>query len=195
MTLKKTLLICLLSTWLSGTAQPADQFLDTLAYKQALLARKTALELEISLVQKHPDAYYLVLDIPAGQIELKSGANLLHTCPISGGSIQAPVQYYRFTNRIDPQTPEPGNGGLRHRGRRLPLDFVGRLVEGPRRASCLYFTPPLILKARDVPSPAHIPHLELSGADVKALGAALQSGSRAILIPPIKADSDRGSTR
>ncbi|MCZ6631906.1 MAG: hypothetical protein O7G87_00745 [bacterium] len=160
---------------------------DTLAYQQTLRFQKTALELELAWVSTYPEAYYLVVDIPAGKIELKSGAHLLHTCTIQGGSVQTPTQAYTLRYRIDPQTPEPGNQGLRLRGRHLPLDFQGRLIEGPRHMSSLYFSPPLILTASQ-PFPS-IPHLQLFGPDIKALGSALRPGDRAILIPNLPTDS------
>jgi hypothetical protein len=180
--------ILLLTILLSGSAfaqsiPPSD----TLVYQQILRFQKTALELELAWVSTYPEAYYLIVDIPAGKIELKSGAHLLHTCTIQGGSIQPPIQAYTLRHRLDPQTPEPGNHGLRLRGRHLPLDFQGRLIEGSRHVSSLYFSPPLILTASQ-PFPS-IPHLQLLGSDVKALGSALQPGDRAILIPNIPIDS------
>lgn len=153
-----------------------------------LSQRKAALQMELDLVRATPDAYYLVVDVPAREVHLKCRARLLRTCRIVGHTL--PIESHgvsrllRLSERIDPFTPEPGNEGLRLRGRSLPLDFLGRLVEGPRRASQLYFRPSLLIHPSHLPLPGSINHIVLDGSDVKALGSALDRGSPAVWIPP-----------
>ena len=166
---------------------------------RTLLARKAALELELDLVRADGEAYYLIVDAIAGEVRLKSGARLLRTCPIAKGRVMRELgrqcRLLTMANRIDPFTPEPGNDGLRLRGRRMPLDFIGRLIEGPREASSLYFVPSLLLQPADLPPPDEISYLQLSGHDIKALGSALSPGSRAVLVPPVGAEPDSGAVR
>lgn len=151
----------------------------------ALANRKRALELELQYVEARPGAYYLVIDLPSAQVELKADANLLRTCPIRGLTDNLPqsTRPLIFRERLDPFTVEPGNAGLRHRGRLFPLDFIGRLLEGPRAHSRLFFSPALLLQAPELPRDAKTPTVLLDGEDIKALGAALQQGAAAILIP------------
>lgn len=161
---------------------------DSSALKRALWHKKTALEAEFRLTQADLKTYYLVIDLPAKKVDLKAGARLLRTCPIQSYGF-VPRAYretllLKLVNRIDPFTPEPGNHGLRHRGRRFPQDFIGRLIEGPRETSRLYFSPSLLVQPVGLPPTRHMNHLNLNGDDIKALGTALRAGSAAILIPP-----------
>ena len=97
------------------------------------------------------------------------------------GPFPATTQRLLFTQRVDPVSPEPGNGKHRLRGRLLPLDFRGRLVEGPRDRSSLYI-PPLYLKSEPyLPTPA--PIVVLDAADIKALGSALRTNQVVIWLP------------
>lgn len=160
---------------------------------RALGHRRDALEMELTLVRTTPDVYYLVIDMPAREVYLKCRARLLRTCPIEGHALPFEAHrepcLLRMADRIDPFTPEPGNEGLRLRGRNLPLDFLGRLVEGPRRASRLYFRPSLLIHPSHLPLPGSLNHIVLGGSDVKALGSALDRGSPAIWIPPARTQS------
>lgn len=152
---------------------------------RALKNRKRALELELQYIRDHPGAFYLLIDLSLGEIHLKADANLLRVCPIYGisGAIPSATDYAHFLKRLDPLTPEPGNDHLRRRGRLLPLDFVGRLTEGARRHSQLYFTPELLLVPPEVPQPpATLPTLVLDASDIKTL--AMQPLQVAIVIPP-----------
>ncbi len=192
MILRQTHILFSILVLLAPGLQAAEQA-DSSALKRALWHKKTALEAEYRLIQADPEAYYLVIDLPAGKVDLKAGARLLRTCPIQGYGL-APRAYretllLKMVNRIDPFTPEPGNHGLRLRGRRLPQDFIGRLIEGPRETSRLYFSPSLLIQP--VGLPADISHLNLNGNDVKALGTALRAGSAAILIPPSQIRASR----
>lgn len=155
----------------------------------ALKNRKRALELELQYIRDHPGGFYLLIDLSIGEIHLKADANLLRVCKIHTIAGVAPreTEYAQFLKRLDPLTSEPGNDRLRHRSRLLPLDFVGRLTEGPRRRSQLYFTPPLLLKPPDIPhTSAALLTLVLDASDIKTLGAAMQPLQAAIVIPPDK---------
>jgi hypothetical protein len=181
---------------LAGSLEAAEQAgaePEPSAQKRALWRKKTALEIEYRLVRADREAYYLVIDLPAGEVVLKAGGRLLRTCPIqSWGPVphtRRKTLLFHMANRIDPVTPEPGNHGLRLRGRRLPLDFIGRLIEGPREISRLYFSPSLLIQPVGSPTSPNLGHLELRGRDVKALGSALQPGNAAILIPPLEIQS------
>lgn len=149
----------------------------------ALQNQRDALILELDRAKT--GEFYLLIDLAAKRVHLKANGNILRTCPILAPSptSAARVQIYRFARRVDPVSVEPGNANLRLRGRRLPLDFFGRLIEGPRRRSRLYFAPALVLQSSDMPTDT-TPYLALSPADVKALGSALCPGNAAILIPP-----------
>ncbi len=179
-----------------GPEQPSEPA-ELSVRRTSLRRQKAALELELHLVQTDPEAYYLVLDLPAREVHLKSGAHLLRTCPVEdyGLAPTTKIGLLRMVNRIDPLTPEPGNKGLRLRGRALPLDFVGRLIEGPRKISRLYFSPPMLLQPADLSAPSDVHYLKLDGGDIKALGSALSPGSAAILVPPIETPFDGRVTR
>ncbi|MDP6778865.1 MAG: hypothetical protein QGI83_19080 [Candidatus Latescibacteria bacterium] len=152
-----------------------------------LTQQKAALEMELALARAKLEVYYAVIDLPAREIHLKCRARLLRTCPIKGyghpSGADREARLLQLTDLIDPFTPEPGNLGLRLRGRRLPLDFYGRLIEGPRRASRLYFSPTLLVQSSHLPAPVSMHHILLDGNDIKALGSALGPGSPAIWIP------------
>jgi hypothetical protein len=145
---------------------------------------KRALQLEIQYVREFPAAYYLVIDLPSRKVYLKSNAHLLRVCTIqkTTGVLPSNIHQLTFQQRIDPFTPEPGNANLRLRNRLIPLDFYGRLVEGSRQRSRLYFTPSLFFQSSAI-SPTTLPAIWLDAADIKALGAALKPGNIAILIP------------
>ncbi|MXX14090.1 MAG: hypothetical protein F4Y39_08390 [Gemmatimonadetes bacterium] len=148
-----------------------------------------ALVRELDQIKTAPGEFYLIIDIPSKQIHLKSQGNVLRTCSILNLSPrkESHTQNYRFVTRIDPISVEPGNANLRLRGRLFPLDFSGRLIEGPRHRSRLYFAPNLVIRADGV-STSDIPHITLSPVDIKALGSALRPGNIAIFIPHAEAN-------
>lgn len=155
--------------------------------EQALRHRKQALELELQFAQKDPNAYYLVIDLPSRKVYLKAGAHILRACAIKDyrftGALPRSSSQLRMIARLDPVSVEPGNPGLRLRGRRLPLDFSGRLIEGPRARSRLYFSPSLLIQPTEFPLPSNSGAIVLDSSHIKALGSALQPGSVAILVP------------
>ena len=155
--------------------------------EQALHNRKKALELEVRLARKNPNAYYLVIDLPSRKVFLKAGAHILRSCAIQKyrltGALSRSSSQLRMIARLDPVSAEPGNTGLRLRGRRLPLDFSGRLIEGPRGRSRLYFSRALLIQPHEFSVPARTGGIVLDSSDIKALDSALQPGSTAILIP------------
>ena len=151
-----------------------------------LLSRKLALESELRYARAHPSEFYLIIDLQKLVVHFKSGGDLLKISPIPEyhlPPLQDPVDpVHTLSTKISPGTPEPGNDGLRLRGRKLPLDFMGRLVEGPRKATRLYFTPSLLLQSKMVPVDRKSRWIFLPGEDLKAMAAALSPGSVAILI-------------
>ncbi len=155
--------------------------------EQALRHRKQALELELEFARKNPSAYYLVIDLPSRKVYLKAGAHILRACAIKEyrltGALPRSSSRLRMIARLDPVSVEPGNSGLRLRGRRLPLDFSGRLIEGPRARSRLYFSPSLLIQPAEFPHPAKSGVIVLDSSHIKALGSALQPGGTAILVP------------
>lgn len=157
--------------------------------EQALLNREQALRLELLHVRENPDAYYLVIDFPSRSVYLKAGAHVLRVCAIQhyrlAGALSLSSSRLRLIDRLDPHSIEPGNSGLRLRGRRLPIDFSGRLIEGPRDRSRLYFSPALLIQPHELPLPAGAFGIGLVSSDIKALDSALRPGSAAILVPPV----------
>jgi len=166
--------------------------------RASLQNRVTALRTELSETVANPRGYYLVIDIPASVVQLKSGARTLRSCPIVahsfGPGARRTTRTHTVTGVVPPVTAEPGNAGQRLRGRRLPLDFMDRLVGGPRRASRLYLSPRLLLQPDWLPTPNGLSTVSLRGPDLKALGSALARGATAIVVPPLPATArPRGS--
>ncbi len=158
--------------------------------EQVLRNRNQALALEVRFVREDPDAYYLVIDLPAGKLYLKAGAHMLRSCAIqkyrlTGGLSRSSLQL-KMIARLAPVSAEPGNAGVRLRGRRLPLDFSGRLIEGPHGRSRLYFSPTLLIQPHGFHVPAQTGGIVLDSSDIKALDSALRAGSNAILIPIVE---------
>lgn len=170
----------------SNPKQPSDA--NVFSEKMFLTCQKSALELELNLVQTNPKSYYLVIDLVVKKIYLKSGARILRTCSIEDHKMLhfKKTKLLQMIKRIDPITPEPANLGLRLRGRALPLNFIGRLIEGPRKLSRLYFSSSVVIQSIDLPILKDISYLKIDGGDIKALGSALNPGSSAILIPTLE---------
>ena len=173
-------------------AQPAPGAQAPLSEEAHLLNRLEALKLEHRIVVSEPDAYYLVIDASAGTAELKSGARLLRSAPVlalsENGAQVLKAKQYRYTRLIAPVTPGQGAEGARLGGQQLPMDFTGRLIEGPRQRSRLYFSDGLLLQPLDAVCPDSCVCVSLSGADLKAFGSALRPGASAILVPSFSAD-------
>ena len=141
-----------------------------------------ALALEVDLAQD-PDRYYLIVDLSEHFIDLKAGARRLKRWKLLDSLYDgAPVTLMTFKQHLAPSTPEPGPSRGRIGGRSLPLDFKGRLTEGPRSTSRLYFQPPFLIQG-GLPSRPQLNHAVLSGQDIRSLTSALEPGTPAILIP------------
>ena len=182
MTLPFAILISLSIPSVPASAASAPDSLE-----QTLLNRKQALDLELRFVSKNPDAYYLVIDLPTRKVYLKAGAHILRVCAIQNYRLaeasNPSSSQLQMIARLDPHSVEPGNSGLRLRGRRLPIDFSGRLIEGPRGRSRLYFSPSLLIQPYEFPLPDRTFGIALVSSDIKALDSALRPGSTAILVP------------
>jgi hypothetical protein len=187
--LSASLLLVALGLGLTSATFPRTPARETpdLPDRATRLNRLAALEIELDLVTRSPEAYYLVIDLAQARVDLKSGARLLRSAPVLGVSQQpgAPAGTRRCTyvGLVPPVTPDPGAQGLRLGGRRLPLDFSGRLTEGPRHRSRLWFCGGLVLQSVDTVCPDSAACVGLDGPDIKALGSALQPGAAAILVP------------
>ncbi|MDE2998888.1 MAG: hypothetical protein OXU79_07410 [Gemmatimonadota bacterium] len=184
MTLPAAILIALsLSSLPAGAGSVPDSL------EQTLLNRKQALHLELRFVSENPNANYLVIDLPSRNVYLKAGAHVLRVCAIQhyrlAGAFRLSPSQLRMIDRLYPHSVEPGNSGLRLRGRRLPIDFSGRLIEGPRGRSRLYFSPALLIQPHELPLPAGAIGIALVSSDIKALDSALGPGSAAILVPSV----------
>jgi len=168
-------------------AQSAPAGVGTRPGRAGLLNQLEALRLEHHIVVSESEAYYLVINLETMQADLKSEARLLRSAPVLAfsGNVRQELgtQQYRFARLIAPVTPEPGAEGLRLGGRQLPMDFSGRLTEGPRRRSRLYFSDGLLLQPLDAVCPDGCLCVRLGDPDIKAFGSALQPGASAILIP------------
>lgn len=144
-----------------------------------------ALEAEIALVREAPDRYYLTIDTAAGVVTLKAGGRTLHVARILDAdtyALPAGVVSMKHAGTIPPHAPYASRPG-RLGDHRLPLDFVGRLIEGPRTHDRLYFSPPLVVGSPRVPRPvAGTPWIVLGGDDVKSLSSAVDPGTPVILL-------------
>ncbi len=145
--------------------------------------RHEALRHELQVVEQDADRYYLIIDLTTGRLDLRAGAKILARWPITVGptSFDAGVHLLTLEQHLEPMTFEPGPARGRLGGRFLPLDFVGRLTEGARAATRLYFTPPFLLQG-DFLSKPDVAGVTLNGQHIKSLASALIPGSPAILI-------------
>ena len=167
--------------------QPPVAPADSVVGMAHLVNQLRALEREYEVVSRDPERYYLVIDLPAGNVDLKSGARLLRRSRVRSvtvGRPQSDTSLHRYRQNVPPVTPEPGTRSLRLGGQRVPLDFWGRLTEGPRQRSRLCFDGGLILQP-DGPACSDTGFcVVLNGSDIKSLGSGLSRGAPAILIPP-----------
>ena len=151
----------------------------THANLDGLIAKRDALQFEYNLVQDSPATFYLVIDLAAEELYLKADANLLRTCKIIHATEKMPQQTQIVTLQmhIEPYTP------IASPRRLLPLDFSGRLTNGPKHRSRLYFTPPLLIQSNEISASNRTPTIQLGNQDIKALASALAIANQAILIP------------
>ena len=150
---------------------------------------RTALETELGIARPAPERYYLVVDLYAKAISLKAGGRELMTAAVTEShteDVSAPVTTYYYSQRISPHVPIASQAGNRLAGRRLPLDFAGRLIEGPRRHDRLYFEPALVICSERAPHTGSVPYILISGVDLKSLSSAVDATTAAILINPSK---------
>ena len=179
-------LLCILATGLEHSSTRAESAPDSVGTKRALENRLRGLELEYGIASRHPEAYYLVVDLAEETVELKAGARLLRRAQVEAvtdGSGQTETRLLRYRQPAPPVTPDPGTHALRLGGRHVPLDFWGRLTDGPRQRSRLCFDGGLVIQPRDIACVPPSLCVGLNAADLKSLGSALSSGASAILIP------------
>ena len=131
--------------------------------------------------QSDPNRYYLVADLAEGRIDLKAGARLLNRWTILAVQpTQAGVSRLTFEQHIEPVTHEPGPTRGRLGGRVLPLDFRGRLIEGPRRPLGYIF--PNVPDSGQLPVPIGCGRGSPVRWGYQSLASALTPGTPAILI-------------
>jgi len=145
----------------------------------------TALKMEIELSKENPDRYYLVIDTKMGQVHLKAGGRPLLTSGIKAYFLEPELKGTRqvvYRSTVSPGSPVPASSGQRLAGRRLPLNFVGRLIEGPTTRDRILFSEDLVI----APDPSRIPpdfsYVVLPPKDIKSLSAALEDSTTAILV-------------
>ncbi|MBS13158.1 MAG: hypothetical protein CME19_16310 [Gemmatimonadetes bacterium] len=143
-----------------------------------------ALRQELQWAKASEERYYLVLDLYRGNLDLKAGGRLLMRARIQDYSetLPAEVSVFTFTESWSPNVPTESHRGHRLGNRRLPLDFVGRLIEGPTTHDRLLFAPPFLIASDHLPRPRQTPHVTVSGKDLKSISAAIEAGTQAILI-------------
>ena len=159
--------------------------------RQQLWHSRLALLLEKELINRLPDSPYLMVDITSRIVHLKLNGRLLRTMTIEEPVVLTDERLgdphlLTLDSPIEPASVEPGNEDVRLRGRRFPLDFRTRLLEGPRDRTRFYFVPPLVIRPAALPPQPGLSSLPLSGADIKALASALEPGSPAIFIAPLQ---------
>jgi hypothetical protein len=148
---------------------------------------RRALQSELDLAQQDPDRYYLLVNLFKNTVALKASGRVLLDAPIE--SVRAPdtdstVSVRTCRSVISPSLPLAAFPGSRLAGRRLPLDFVGRLIEGPRKHDRLYFGHALMIVSPGSPYASDVTCVEISGEDMKSLSSAIEIGTPALLIRP-----------
>lgn len=149
---------------------------------------RIALQHELDIVATDREKYYLIVDLFSGVIHLKAGGRTLLTTPIEGAStsLDQPVARADFERSIPPHSAlQAFKSSRRLADRRLPLDFVGRLIEGPRKSDRLYFPPSLLIESGLANALPEIMHVKVSGQDLKSISSAMKLGLPAILIQPV----------
>ena len=163
------LFLLLASSWVSPTS---------------LSTERDALEAELELASRDTLRYYLIVDTAQRRVDLKAGGNTLHSAGILSQSLSdsESVVTHRLVQTIRPGSRLPEQGRNRLAGRRLPLDFVGRLIEGPRKVDRLYFHPSFMIGSDRTPRPRGVPYVLLSGQDLKSLSSAVDTTTTAVVI-------------
>jgi hypothetical protein len=149
---------------------------------------RKALQRELDIVEQNPEQYYLIVNLFSKIIDLKAGARILFSAPIESVSTSGnqPVVAAVFERTISPHINIPSfAGSARLADRRLPLDFVGRLIEGPRKFDRLYFRPGLMIESGQTSTPIAVTRLQVSGDDLKSLSSAMAPATPAILMQPV----------
>ena len=150
-----------------------------------LRTQREALERELTVAKEAPDRYYLVIDFFAETITLKAGGKALFSAAIveaRADEMEAGVTSLQYLQTLSPHSKIPAQQGERLAGRRLPLDFVGRLIEGPRKSDRLYFVPAFVIESTRAPRPNDTPCAVVSGEDLKSLSSAIDTTTIAILL-------------
>lgn len=180
-----TLLWCTLLFVAGPSLSSASDTTERTTGRLRLVQEHKALQLERDLIRERPDQPYLILDLQEPIVTLKSGGRILRSISPSrvraGEPLAGVPRVLELISLIQPVTPEAGSEGLRLRGRKFPLDFRTRLVEGPRDRTRFYFEPTLLIGATEPGSDAI--DVGLPEEDIKALSSALDPGFKAILIP------------
>jgi hypothetical protein len=148
---------------------------------------RVALQQELEIVQQDPEQYYLIVDLFSNVIELKAGARILLSASIreAAGISNKSVITSIFEGTISPHIRLRSFAGSRRLAdRRLPLDFVGRLIEGPRKSDRLYFQPGLLIESGHTVA-ARVTRVQISGSELKSLSSAMVRGTPAILMQPV----------
>jgi hypothetical protein len=152
-----------------------------------LPVERRALQSELDLAQQDPDRYYLLVNLFNNTVVLKAGGRVLLDVPIeSVRALDADSTDFVLICKsvIPPNLPLAAFPGTRLAGRRLPMDFVGRLIEGPRKQDRIYFGPALMIVSPGSPYPPDVTCVEVSGEDMKSLSSAIEIGTPALLIRP-----------
>ena len=152
-----------------------------------LPVERRALLSELDLAQQDPDRYYLLVNLFKNTVALKASGRVL--LDVSIASVRAldtdsTVSVRTCKSVITPSVPLAAFPGTRLARRRLPLDFVGRLIEGPRKHDRIYFGPALMIVSPGSPYPLDVTCVEVSGEDMKSLSSAIEVGTPALLIRP-----------
>jgi hypothetical protein len=142
-----------------------------------------ALQRELALAKASPSQYYLTINIPDKTVLLKAGGReLMSSSIVQTNGIPDEAISFVYRETCPPHSPLAGQRGTRLAGRRLPLNFVGRLIEGPTKYDRLVFEPELVIGSDRSPVPDGVPHILVSGDDIKSLSSAVDSATIAILI-------------
>ena len=145
-----------------------------------------ALRSELALVQTTPDRYYLVVDLQREIVSLRAGGRDLMSAQIvskSSGGWKPGARTLDLTERCPPHLPVTAQTG-RLASRRLALDFVGRLIDGPTGYDRLVFESEFVLSSPRAPLRSATQHVLVSRPDLKSLSSAAGDSIVAILIPP-----------
>lgn len=155
----------------------------TRAFGDTLEQKRSALAWELRHAEGDKDAYYLLVSPSDGVLHLKAGGRILLDIDIQSfrGLSGRGVTPLKLQGILHPHSRELGPTRGRLGGRALPLDFIGRLTEGAREASRLYFSPSFLL-AGDADVPRHLPSVVVTPVNLKTLAAAVDTHTPILLI-------------